>query len=119
MYPVGQHHGTYIVAENEEGLYLIDQHAAQERIKYEFYKVKIAEVDKEVQELLLPITFEFSNQEALMIEQYEAQLKDVGLFFEPFGQSTYLIRSDRKSTRLNSSHVAISYAVFFLTNKKL
>ena len=93
MYPVGQHHGTYIVAENEEGLYLIDQHAAQERIKYEFYKIKIAEVDKEVQELLLPITFEFSNQEALMIEQYEEQLKDVGLFFEPFGQSTYLIRS--------------------------
>lgn len=93
MYPVGQHHGTYIVAENEQGLYLIDQHAAQERIKYEFFREKIGQVDKEAQELLLPITFEFSNQEALMIEQYDDELKKVGLFFEPFGQSTFLIRS--------------------------
>src|SRR5699024_6579091 len=93
MYPIGQHHGTYIIAENEQGLYMIDQHAAQERIKYEFFREKIGEVKSELQELLLPLTFEFSNQEVLIIEQHDEQLREVGLFFEPFGQSTYLIRA--------------------------
>ncbi|QDP40256.1 DNA mismatch repair endonuclease MutL [Radiobacillus deserti] len=93
MYPIGQHHGTYILAQNEQGLYLIDQHAAQERIKYEFFKEKIGEVANEVQELLIPITFDFSKQEALLIEQHQEELQRVGLFFEAFGQQSYIIRS--------------------------
>lgn len=91
MYPVGQHHGTYIIAENDQGMYLIDQHAAQERIKYEYYRDKIVEVDPVLQELLVPMTFDFSKQEALLIEQYQTELETVGLFFEPFGQQTYRI----------------------------
>ncbi|MBM7540647.1 DNA mismatch repair endonuclease MutL [Amphibacillus cookii] len=93
LYPIGQHHGTYILAENEQGLYMIDQHAAQERIKYEYFRDKIGQVESELQELLMPLTFDFSNQEALMINQYQEQLKEVGLFFEHFGQTTYLIRA--------------------------
>ncbi|CQR47616.1 DNA mismatch repair protein MutL [Paraliobacillus sp. PM-2] len=93
MYPIGQHHGTYILAENEHGLYMIDQHAAQERIKYEFFRDVIGEVANELQELLIPLTFDFSKQEALLIEQYQDQLKEVGLFFEYFGQQTYIVRS--------------------------
>ena len=91
MYPVGQHHGTYIIAENDQGMYLIDQHAAQERIKYEYYRDKIVEVDPVLQELLVPMTFDFSKQEALLIEQYQTELETVGLFFEPFGQQTYRV----------------------------
>lgn len=41
MYPIGQMHGTYILAQNENGLYIIDQHAAQERIKYEYFREKV------------------------------------------------------------------------------
>lgn len=93
MYPLAQHHGTYIIAENEQGLYMIDQHAAQERIKYEFYRDRIGQVESDLQELLLPLTFDFTNQEAMVIEQYQDQLKQVGLFFEHFGQTTYLIRA--------------------------
>lgn len=93
LYPIGQHHGTYILAENETGLYMIDQHAAQERIKYEYFRDKIGQVESELQELLFPLTFEFSNQEALIIEQYHERLKEVGLFFEHFGQNTYLVRA--------------------------
>ncbi|MCG3419015.1 DNA mismatch repair endonuclease MutL [Oceanobacillus jordanicus] len=93
MYPIGQLHGTYIMAQNENGLYMVDQHAAQERIKYEFFKAKLGSTNNEAQELLLPLTFDFSKQEAIFIEQYKADLEKVGLFFESFGQHTYVIRS--------------------------
>ncbi|WP_130859988.1 DNA mismatch repair endonuclease MutL [Gracilibacillus phocaeensis] len=93
MYPIGQHHGTYIIAQNEGGLFIIDQHAAQERIKYEFYREKIGEVDNQLQDLMVPLTFEFTQQEALYIEQYKEALQEVGLFFEGFGQHTYRIRA--------------------------
>ncbi|SER08569.1 DNA mismatch repair protein MutL [Gracilibacillus ureilyticus] len=93
LYPIGQHHGTYIIAQNEEGLYIIDQHAAQERIKYEYFKEKIGDVDSILQDLLVPITFEFTSQEALIISQYEDELKKVGLFFENFGQNAYIVRT--------------------------
>ncbi len=93
MYPIGQLHGTYIIAQNENGMYIVDQHAAQERIKYEFFRDQLAEVDHEVQELLVPLTFDFSRQEALKIEEFKEDLIKVGLFFEPFGTTTYIIRS--------------------------
>ncbi|WP_272480023.1 DNA mismatch repair endonuclease MutL [Aquibacillus koreensis] len=93
MYPIGQHHGTYILAQNETGLYIVDQHAAQERIKYEYFRDKIGDVPNELQELLIPLTFDFSRQEALLIEQYQDDLKKVGLFFEHFGQQSYIVRS--------------------------
>src|SRR5699024_8536273 len=96
MYPVGQLHGTYIIAQNENGMYMIDQHAAQERIKYEQFKEKLGDPNQELQDLLIPLTFEFSKQEALFIEQYEEELKKAGLLFEPFGQQTYIIRSHPK-----------------------
>ncbi|MBH0229364.1 DNA mismatch repair endonuclease MutL [Halobacillus yeomjeoni] len=93
MYPIGQLHGTYILAQNKEGMYIVDQHAAQERIKYEFFRDKLAEVDHEVQELLVPMTFNFSRQEALRIEEYNEELEKVGLFFEPFGDNSFIVRS--------------------------
>nr|WP_143060129.1 DNA mismatch repair endonuclease MutL [Salinibacillus kushneri] len=93
LYPVGQAHGTYIIAQNDQGLYLIDQHAAQERIKYEFYREKVGIVTEELQQLLVPLTFEFSKQEAIFIQAHQEELKQVGLFFEPFGEHTFIIRS--------------------------
>ncbi|KAB8138812.1 DNA mismatch repair endonuclease MutL [Gracilibacillus oryzae] len=96
LYPIGQHHGTYIIAQNENGLYIIDQHAAQERIKYEYFRDKIGDVESVVQDLLVPITFEFTAQEALIIKQYEQELQKVGLFFENFGQNAYIVRSHPK-----------------------
>lgn len=93
MYPIGQLHGTYIMAQNETGLYMIDQHAAQERIKYEFFKDKLGKPVNQSQELLIPITFEFSKKESLFIEHHREELEQVGLFFEPFGQQTYIVRS--------------------------
>ncbi|ASN05659.1 DNA mismatch repair endonuclease MutL [Virgibacillus necropolis] len=93
MYPIGQLHGTYLLAQNENGLYMIDQHAAQERVKYEFFRDKLGQSGNTLQELLLPMTFEFSKQESIFIDQYEEEFKKVGLFFEEFGNQTYIIRS--------------------------
>ncbi|WP_200411162.1 DNA mismatch repair endonuclease MutL [Virgibacillus salexigens] len=93
MYPIGQLQGTYILAQNENGLYMIDQHAAQERVKYEFFKKKLGKPANELQELLIPLTFDFSKEEAIWIDQYKEELKAAGLFFESFGQQTYIIRS--------------------------
>lgn len=93
MYPIGQMHGTYILAQNEKGLYIIDQHAAQERIKYEYYREKVGQVAEEVQELLVPLTFSYSPDEAVIIDSYKHELAKVGVFLEDFGKNSYIIRS--------------------------
>lgn len=93
LYPIGQMHATYILAQNEKGLYIIDQHAAQERIKYEFYREKIGEVARELQDLLVPIVLEFSTDEYVRLEEQKQKLEEVGVFLEPFGQNSYIIRS--------------------------
>lgn len=92
LYPIGQLQGTYILAQNELGFYMVDQHAAQERIKYEFFRDKLAETDNELQSLLIPITFEFTNEELIFIKENEKLLNEIGLFFEEFGHQTLAIR---------------------------
>ncbi|AYK67688.1 DNA mismatch repair endonuclease MutL [Bacillus subtilis subsp. subtilis] len=92
MYPIGQMHGTYILAQNENGLYIIDQHAAQERIKYEYFREKVGEVEPEVQEMIVPLTFHYSTNEALIIEQHKQELESVGVFLESFGSNSYIVR---------------------------
>ncbi|MCM3025450.1 DNA mismatch repair endonuclease MutL [Bacillus safensis] len=93
MYPIGQMHGTYILAQNERGLYIIDQHAAQERIKYEYYREKVGEIEQEVQEMLVPLTFHYSKNDMLIIEEHKDVLAKVGVFLEPFGSGSYIVRS--------------------------
>ncbi|MCC2114932.1 DNA mismatch repair endonuclease MutL [Bacillus halotolerans] len=92
MYPIGQMHGTYILAQNENGLYIIDQHAAQERIKYEYFREKVGEVEPEVQDMIVPLTFHYSTNEALIIEQHQQELESVGVFLESFGSNSYIVR---------------------------
>jgi DNA mismatch repair protein MutL len=93
MYPIGQMHGTYIFAQNEKGLYIIDQHAAQERIKYEYFREKVGRVEKELQELLVPITLEFSTDEYLKIQENLPALGEVGVYLEAFGHNSFIARS--------------------------
>lgn len=93
LYPIGQMHGTYILAQNERGLYIIDQHAAQERIKYEYFRDKVGEVATELQEMLVPITLEYSADECIKINEYQHELENVGVFLEPFGYNSFIVRS--------------------------
>lgn len=93
LYPVGQVHGTYIVAQNEDGFFMIDQHAAQERIKYEYFRDKLKEpANEERQLLLVPLTFHYSADEKLRIEEGKKLLEDVGIYLEEFGPTSYIVR---------------------------
>lgn len=90
---LGQVAGTYIIAEGPEGLYIIDQHAAHERILYERIRQQSLERKVEVQGLLEPVTFEVSpGQDEVLKSRYE-ELAEFGFSVEPFGDRTYLVRA--------------------------
>lgn len=88
----GQMHGTYLFAQGKGGLYIIDQHAAQERVKYEYYREKIGEVDSSLQQLLVPYLFEFSGADFLNLQEKMSLLRDVGINLEPYGDNTFILR---------------------------
>ncbi len=91
--PVSQFNGTYIVAQGEAGLYLIDQHAAHERINYEKNLNRMNEEVRTSQELLVPITLDYPKSEALLIHKNLEILQNNGLEIEPFGQNSFIIRA--------------------------
>lgn len=88
---VGQVHGTYIVCQNEDGMFMIDQHAAQERIKYEYYRERIGIVSNSVQTLLFPVTIQLTQDEALKINQLQSKLQEVDIQLEHFGGRDYVV----------------------------
>lgn len=93
LHYIGQMHGTYLFAESPEGMYIIDQHAAQERIKYEIFRKKIGKVGSALQELLVPIVLEYPQSDFLQIREKQELLEKVGIFLEEFGQNTFVVRS--------------------------
>lgn len=90
---IGQHHGTYLIAQNDQGLYLIDQHAAHERVNYEYYYEKFGQPADASQELLLPITLEFTPSEAEQLKDKLQWFEQVGVYLEHFGGQTFRVRS--------------------------
>lgn len=92
MYPVGLVHGTYIICQNEKGMYLIDQHAAKERINYEIYKEKLASPSKASISMLFPMTMELTNNEFLIIKQNFELLSNMGFKIEEFGINSIIIK---------------------------
>ncbi|MDV7719244.1 DNA mismatch repair endonuclease MutL [Pediococcus ethanolidurans] len=88
---VGQMHGTFLFAESEDGLYILDQHAAQERINYEYYREKIGEVSDDAQNLLVPIVLDYSTSDMLRIQEKEEVLASCGLKLEAFGPNSFVI----------------------------
>ncbi|RLC58950.1 MAG: DNA mismatch repair endonuclease MutL [Chloroflexi bacterium] len=90
---IGQFAGVYIITEGPEGMYLIDQHAAHERVLYERFCAERAARRPDVQGLLEPLALDLTaEQRALLAGQAEA-LTDHGFEIEPFGDGAYLWRS--------------------------
>ncbi len=90
---VGQIKGTYILAEKEGNIVLFDQHAASERLLFEQYKNEFQAGQIQTESFLVPILQELSPQNAILLEQYLPQFKQLGFEIEPFGKTTYSIRS--------------------------
>ncbi|HEM2549248.1 TPA: DNA mismatch repair endonuclease MutL [Streptococcus suis] len=88
----GQMHGTYLFAQGKTGLYIIDQHAAQERVKYEYYREKIGQVDNSAQQLLVPYIFEFPQNDALNLAHKMDALRQVGVNLEEYGVNQFILR---------------------------
>lgn len=93
LFPVGQLHGTYIVAQNEDGLYLIDQHAAHERINYERFYELFGHPEEASQELIVPITLEFTPSDASTLLQRLPAFARAGVQLEHFGGNSFIVRS--------------------------
>lgn len=92
LYPAGVVFGTYIIAQNDEGMYLIDQHAAQERINYEKVLHALASDQIFTTSLLVPITIELSSSEYLNIKENMNVLESLGFKVEEFGVNTFIVK---------------------------
>ena len=117
---IGQLHGTYLLTQNEEGLYFIDQHAAQERIKYEYYKALLAEDADAMQELLVPIVLEYPSDEVIIISENLEVLADAGVSLESFGQNSFIVREHPTWILPGQEQSTIEEMIdFFLERKNL
>ena len=92
MFPVGIVHKTYIIAENSSGMYIIDQHAAAERINYEKVLNALLKDDYQLIDLLVPIRLEYSSSEVIRIKEHLELLKSIGIGLEEFGDNTLIVR---------------------------
>lgn len=92
LYPVGSALGTYIIAENDSGMYLIDQHAAQERINYERYLKALKAHKTSTITSLIPITIELSPSDAIIIKNNLEFLNNIGITLEEFGINTFIVK---------------------------
>ena len=89
---IGQVAGNYIIAEGPDGLYVIDQHAAHERILYEQLTAQKAHQGIQMQGMLEPYSFEVTPQQDEILKSEKGNLQDFGFKIEPFGERTYLVR---------------------------
>ena len=90
---LGQLDNSYIVAEGPDGLYLIDQHAAHERVLFEKIENQRSRRETEVQGLLEPMTFEVSPRQEAVLRSHYQDLAEFGFAIEPFGDRTFLVRA--------------------------
>lgn len=93
MRVVGQIAATYIIAEGPGAMYLIDQHAAHERIQYEQFMAAFHAQDIAVQQVLQTVTVELGTLQARLLEEYHDILAAVGFHVESFGKNLFRILS--------------------------
>lgn len=93
LYYIGQLHGTYLLAQNQEGLFIVDQHAAMERVQYEKNYHLLADVNSDNFELLIPLVLKYSTNELLLLKEALPSLMEFGFEIEEFGGQSVVVRS--------------------------
>ena len=90
---LGQLQGTFLLAQASDGLYIIDQHAAQERINFEKFRRELSQVSPDQQQFLTPLVLTYSTADALKIIDHLDVLRQVGLDLQQFGQNSFMLAS--------------------------
>lgn len=90
--PIAQFGENYIISQNEDGIVIIDQHAAHERLVYEKLKEQAKDNKIEVQALLVPEILEFSEPEILVLMEYKDNLSRYGLKINQFGINSIAVQ---------------------------
>lgn len=88
-----QLHETYLVAQSDDGFYLVDQHAAQERVNYEKYFQQLGSVSPDQQNLLVPLVLDYANADAILIGEHLPLLQTMGVGITAFGQNSFVVNS--------------------------
>ncbi len=93
LYPIGQVHGTYIIAEDEDAMYILDQHAAHERVNYEMIKKKFHDSEVTITDMLVPLSIELSTSDFNTFMENKSVLDELGFKIEEFGINTIVIKT--------------------------
>ncbi|MBE6159847.1 MAG: DNA mismatch repair endonuclease MutL [Lactobacillales bacterium] len=93
MYPIGEVHGTYIICQNDTGMYIIDQHAAKERINYEICLDKLSNPNNDKIDMIVPTTIEYSNNEYIILKENFDMLEEMNFKIEPFGINSIIVKA--------------------------
>ncbi|MCL2114291.1 MAG: DNA mismatch repair endonuclease MutL [Streptococcaceae bacterium] len=115
---LAQLHATYLLCQAPEGLYLVDQHAAQERVKYEYWKDKIGEVSMEQQLLLAPYLFDLPKNDALILSEKKDLLHEAGIFLEEYGENQFILREHPIWLKENEIETSINEMIDIILSSK-
>lgn len=118
MYPVGIVHGTYIICQNEIGMYLIDQHAAKERINYEKVKNSLFSNSKDSTAMLIPITLEYSTDEFIILKENIELLENLNFKIEEFGMNSIIVKEHPLWLPLDNEYENIKKIFEMIINKE-
>lgn len=118
LYFVGVVHGTYVICQNDQGMYLIDQHAAKERINYEYYKKKLGNPSNDQTSLLFPITIELSNNEFIILKENFELLKELRFEIEEFGINSIIIKAHPTWLPVGYEEVSIRKIIEIILEKE-
>lgn len=117
---IGQFSGTYLLFQNEEGFYMLDQHAAAERIRYEHYYQALGNPGNASKPLLIPHNLELTKREALAMNENLQRLKDMGFHLEPSGINSFYLREiPLWVLEENALEVATDMLHFILENRRI
>lgn len=117
---VGSVFGTYLIFQNAQGMYLMDQHAAAERVNYEKYYAILSNPHQPTTELLVPVVLSFTKQETLYVEQNLAGFREAGFTLEQVGAYDYAVREIPLWAKLdNVEGIVYEIISLMIQNKKI
>ncbi len=118
MYPIGSVFGTYIICQNEQGMYIIDQHAAKERINYEMVKNKLAQKLKENMPMMFPLTLEYTTSEYIILKENLDFLRELNFDIEEFGINSVIVKAHPVWLPVGNEDNAIKKIIELVINKE-